>query len=283
MLEFTVLGSGSGGNAFVVRTPCGATVLVDAGLSAKQLAMRLEAVGVAADSLNAIVLTHEHGDHIRGLDVFLRKRKIPVYTNSHTARVVAEGMRSSVDWKLVSTGGEFMIGSWGVECFSVPHDAVDPMGFVFQSGATRVALMTDLGFASSLVISKLQSCHAAIIEANYDDLLLQNDVKRPWSTKQRISSRHGHLSNLQAAELMKAAEAAELEAVVWCHLSGDCNSPEHVDRVVRPITDEMGYGTRLAMTCASQDTPHAWVKVGKVVKPEGVGGGLDAAGQMALF
>jgi len=184
---------------------------------------------------------------------------------------------------LVSTGGEFMIGSLGVECFSVPHDAVDPMGFVFQSGATRVALMTDLGFASSLVISKLQSCHAAIIEANYDDLLLQNDVKRPWSTKQRISSRHGHLSNLQAAELMKAAEAAELEAVVWCHLSGDCNSPEHVDRVVRPITDEMGYGTRLAMTCASQDTPHAWVKVGKVVKPEGVGGGLDAAGQMALF
>ncbi len=264
----------------MVRTPCGATVLVDAGLSAKQLGVRLEAVGVEADSLSAIVLTHEHGDHTRGLDVFLRKRRIPVYANSHTARVVAEGMRSSVDWKLVPTGGEFTIGPLGVECFSVPHDAVDPMGFVFQSAATRVAVMTDLGFASSLVISKLQSVHAAVIEANYDDQLLQDDVKRPWSTKQRISSRHGHLSNAQVAELLKAAEAADLEALIWCHLSRDCNTPEHIEKTVRPVMDELGYGADVKTSCASQDDPHAWVKVGK---PEECGGGLDAAGQMALF
>ncbi|QQL43810.1 MBL fold metallo-hydrolase [Sulfuriroseicoccus oceanibius] len=275
MLEFLVLGSGSGGNAFVVRNAaCGTTVMVDAGLSARQLVTRLERVGVDPDSLSAIVLTHEHGDHTRGLDVFLRKRDVPVFANRHTAQVVGEKMKSPVRWQIVQTGAGFQIGGvLKAECFSIPHDAVDPMAYVFEScGGARLAVMTDLGFASSLVISKLQTAHAAVLEANYDDFLLQEDTKRPWSTKQRIASKHGHLSNVQVKELLADAVEDGLEALVLCHLSRDCNTPHHAEKAMADVLDPWREsGVLKHCCCAGQDEPTPWMQVGRIPEPEVIG------------
>ena len=247
MLGLTVLGSGSAGNAVVITTP-DTRVLVDAGLSARQLETRLNTLGLEPDSFDAIVLTHEHGDHTRGLGVFCRKRAIPVYCNRHTQRVVAESLREPPPWKLIESGQRFRIRSLEIDAFSVPHDAVDPMGYTFVWQGGKVAVLTDLGHASTLVVEKALGAHTIVLEANYDDELLAQDTKRPWATKQRISSRHGHLSNAQAADLAAQLVPAGLRRVVLAHLSRDCNSPEAARRAFAHLPD-------LEVHCASQDAP----------------------------
>ncbi|MEM7014509.1 MAG: MBL fold metallo-hydrolase, partial [Verrucomicrobiota bacterium] len=146
MLEFSVLGSGSGGNCAVARSgrDC---VLVDAGLSAKQMVLRLEQIGVAADEVTGIVLTHEHGDHTRGLDVFLRKRDVPVYCNARTREVMTRyrDFRSEITWRLFESGDAFQIGDFRVESFDVTHDAVEPVGYVLRNGDGSVGVVSDLG------------------------------------------------------------------------------------------------------------------------------------------
>lgn len=249
MFGVTVLGSGSAGNAVVITTP-DTRVLVDAGLSARQLESRLTTLGLEPDSFDAIVLTHEHGDHIRGLGVFCRRRPIPIYCNRHTQRVVAESLREPPPWKLIESGQRFRIRSLEVDAFSVPHDAVDPMGYTFAWQGGKLAVLTDLGHASTLVLEKARGAHTIVLEANYDDDLLALDTKRPWATKQRISSRHGHLSNAQAAELAARLVPDGLRRVVLAHLSRDCNSPDAARRAFAHLPD-------LEIHCAAQDSPTA--------------------------
>ncbi|MFT5466454.1 MAG: phosphoribosyl 1,2-cyclic phosphodiesterase [Verrucomicrobiales bacterium] len=233
MLQFSVLGSGSGGNSAVARTEQ-SCVLIDAGLSAKQLVLRLEKIGVDPDEIDGILLTHEHGDHTRGMDVFLRQREIPVYCNVRTREVLARGdLRSKIEWKLFDSGDAFEIGDLGIQSFYVPHDAVEPMGYVVRNGQGALGVLSDVGHVTNLARDHLQGIDTLYVEANYDEVMLQNDVKRPWSTKQRISSRHGHLSNTQAAELVVAVAHSNLHRIVLGHLSGDCNSPEVAERTVR--------------------------------------------------
>lgn len=247
MLGITVLGSGSAGNAVVITTP-ETRVLVDAGLSARQLETRLATLGWEADSFDAILLTHEHGDHTRGLGVFCRRRPIPVYCNRHTQRVVAESLREPPPWRLIESGQRFRIRSLEIEAFSVPHDAVDPMGYTFVWQGGKAAVLTDLGHASTLVQEKARGAHTIVLEANYDDELLALDTKRPWATKQRISSRHGHLSNAQAAELAALLVPDGLRRVVLAHLSRDCNSPDAARKAFARLPD-------LEIHCATQDEP----------------------------
>ena len=216
--------SGSAGNSAVVRSDA-ATFLVDAGMSAKQLCLRLEQVGVDPDSLDGVVLTHEHGDHTRGLDVFCRKRKLDIFCNIRTREVLRHKIESEVSWRLFESGDSFPIGDVGVQSFYIPHDAVEPMGFVFRQDSGSFGLVSDIGHPTTLVKDHLKGVDSLFVEANYDDMMLQNDTKRPWSTKQRISSRHGHLSNDQAAELVEAVAGEKLHQVVLGHLSRDCNAP----------------------------------------------------------
>jgi phosphoribosyl 1,2-cyclic phosphodiesterase len=256
MIDFTILGSGSGGNAALVRSANG-MLLVDAGLSAAQIAARLEAAGVDPADLGGILLTHEHGDHTRGLEVFTRKFRIPVLANAMTREVLRDSVRGEIAWKIIPCGGAFSFAGFDVESFRVPHDAVDPMGFVLRAGGASLGVLCDFGHVTSLVRAKVQALDALFVEANYDVQMLANDTKRPWSTRQRIASRHGHLSNDQSAEVVRAAASPALRQVVLGHLSRDCNSPETALASVRMALIASGCA-HADIACARQDEATPW-------------------------
>ncbi|NNE92640.1 MAG: MBL fold metallo-hydrolase [Verrucomicrobiales bacterium] len=256
MLRLSVLGSGSSGNAAVVCLGDDTRILVDAGLSARQLCLRLETVGIEPDSLTGIVLTHEHGDHSCGLDVFLRKREIPVFATRDTSLLVSEKLKSPVPWRIFEAGAAFEVGEAVVESFNVPHDAADPVGFVFRGSCSSVGVLSDVGHVTQVIIDRLHGVDTLFTEANYDEVMLQNDIKRPWATKQRISNRHGHLSNDQTADLISAVARQNLHRVVLGHLSSDCNSPEQALRVIRERLEREGFPhVDLECACRKKPTP----------------------------
>jgi phosphoribosyl 1,2-cyclic phosphodiesterase len=253
MLHLAVLGSGSSGNSALVCHE-DTRILVDAGLSARQLCSRLTAIGIDPESIDAIVLTHEHGDHMRGIDVFCRKRKLPVYGTAHTCAIVRENVKTSLVWKQFEAGSSFSIKGVQIDSFSVPHDAVDPVGFLFQCGRSRLGFLSDVGHVTRMIIDRLKGVDTLFTEANYDDALLQNDTRRPWSTKQRISNRHGHLSNEQTAELVAEIASPSLNRVVLGHLSSDCNTQQLAVSVIAKRLHELGL-PNVSVECAERETP----------------------------
>ena len=260
-MKVAVLGSGSGGNAAVIKAR-DTTMLVDAGLSARQLSRRLEQVGVDPDSLDGILLTHEHRDHTCGLEVFLRKRSTPVFTTALTRESLGERVTGSVDWRILQHGQAFKVGEVTVEAFALPHDAVDPVGFICRAGNAGIGVATDFGFVTNLVRDRLKGVHVLLVEANYDDKMLDADTKRPWSIKQRISSRHGHLSNQQTADLVEGLLDHGLRTVILGHLSGDCNCPDVAVSAIRKIGTAKGLEKRLGVHVASQAEPTSWFEIG---------------------
>ncbi|MGJ8697593.1 MAG: MBL fold metallo-hydrolase [Verrucomicrobiaceae bacterium] len=253
-MRFAVLGSGSGGNSTVVECQ-GKYLLIDAGLSAKQLGLRLEALGVCPSMLTGILLTHEHGDHTRGLDVFLKKWRVPVVASIMTGRVVQEGLRAQADWVSFESGQCFEWEGFELTTFALPHDAVEPVGYVISQGDYRMGVATDLGHVDAAVLEALKGVAGLVLEANYEWKLLDADTKRPFSTKQRISSQHGHLSNEQAADLIAELVPAGLRKVILGHLSSDCNTPEVAIGVVQ---DRVGGNCELEVCCAAQNEVSAW-------------------------
>ena len=230
-LQVCVLASGSSGNSVYVASEK-TRVLIDAGLSAKQIAVRLEQIGVVPESINGVCVSHEHGDHIAGIRVLQKRHGTPIYANGGTLNGIRRQPKSDeIAIKVFQTGAPFEIGDITIEPFSVPHDAYEPVGFRLQAAETAVGIMTDLGMATPLVREKLKGCHAIIIEANHDEDLLQ-EAPRPWPLKQRIRSRQGHLSNIDAARLIAECATDALEHVFLSHLSSDCNTPDTALRTV---------------------------------------------------
>ncbi len=222
-----MLGSGSAGNSALVATDhC--KILIDGGLSARQLVLRLAQCGVAPDQLDGVLLTHEHGDHVCGLEVLCRKLEVPIYCNALTAEAIRcdELFEQHRNWRIFRTGAEFCICDVTVQTFPVPHDAVDPLGFAFHAGSGGLGFITDLGYATKMVIERLREVQTLVIETNHDEKLLQNDLHRPWPVKQRIQSRHGHLSNMAAVSVIEELLPGKIERVVLGHLSRDCNTPD---------------------------------------------------------
>lgn len=259
VMRFAVLGSGSKGNSAVVE--CGGTrLLIDAGLSAKQLKLRLGLLGIDPDSLAGILLTHEHGDHVRGLNIFLKQHPLPVFATGQTAQVVRQAGLEGATWKTFETSQEVIIDEVVVKSFSIQHDAVDPVGYVIGHAARRFGFVSDVGHVTRSMTHSLSGLHGLFVEANYDAELLEADTKRPWSIKQRISSRHGHLSNEQVAELLCEIAHPQLGRVVLGHLSSDCNTPELILGRLRACLAAEGHG-HVALHCACQDEPSAWFEM----------------------
>lgn len=263
-MRVAVLGSGSGGNATVICCDEG-TFLIDAGLSAKQLVLRLELLGICADDLDGIFLTHEHSDHARGLNVLLKTREIPVYVNAMTKEALEWGIKSEVKWKVFQTGQEFHVGELAVNTFSIPHDAAEPVGFVLETELAKFGLVTDVGCVTTVMRESLKGADALFVEANYDEELLENDTKRPWMTKQRISSKHGHLSNTQAGELIAEVGCEKLSCVLLGHLSSDCNRSDVVISTIDPLLKNAEL-MNIDLVCASQGEPTRWVSFGRKKK-----------------
>lgn len=231
-VQFTILGSGSNGNCAYLES--GETrLLIDAGFSARQIRDRLAQIGRAPEGLTGILLTHEHTDHTNGLGTLCGKTPVPIYCNRLTKEAVELQFRKTrFDFRLFSTGAAFVVGEVGVETFSVPHDAYDPVGFLLRTEHARIGFLTDLGHATKLVMERVRPSNVLVLETNHDMKLLQDDLKRPWSVKQRIMSRHGHLCNDSAAGLLGELVSADLRHVFLGHLSRDCNRPELAKKTV---------------------------------------------------
>ena len=247
-MHVTILGSGSAGNCALVES--GRTrLLIDGGLSARQMAARLALCGVNPIEIDGILLTHEHGDHTGGLNVWCKQFATPIYANSLTSEMLRRDLGPlKKDWRMFVTGSEFAIKDITVQTFTVPHDAVDPVGFMLHCGKHALGFLTDLGFATKLVYERVRAAHTLVIETNHCETLLQNDTRRPWSVKQRIMSRHGHLSNAAAAGVIAELLNANLRRAVLGHLSRDCNSPELAVGAVRERAGEVD----LEVFCAMQ-------------------------------
>jgi phosphoribosyl 1,2-cyclic phosphodiesterase len=235
-MKFCILGSGSSGNCALLQT-AGARVLVDAGFSARKTSQLLAAVGETLARIDAIFLTHEHGDHAGLVDGLARFPQIKLFANAATSRALQSRMEFQGNWQIFETGARFRFFDLEVESFSVPHDAQDPVGFSFAVGAgdlfsprRRLVWLTDLGHAPAHVHERLREVEIVVVEANHCSELLKADTKRPWSVKQRIAGRHGHLSNQGTRALLDAVASPTWRHVFLTHLSRDCNSVEVVRR-----------------------------------------------------
>src|SRR5213076_908458 len=241
VFSLTMLGSGSAGNSALIATDhC--RILVDGGLSARQLFLRLAQCGVAPEQLDGVLLTHEHGDHVCGLEIFCRKFDVPIYCNALTAETIRcdSAFDRYRNWRIFQTGAEFSICDITVQTFPVPHDAVDPLGFVFHAGSGSLGFITDLAYVTKLIVERLREVQTLVVETNHDEKLLQNDTHRPWPVKQRIQSRHGHLSNSAAAGVIEELLPGKIERVVLGHLSRDCNTPALALTAVRAWLEKCG-------------------------------------------
>jgi phosphoribosyl 1,2-cyclic phosphodiesterase len=259
-VRLTILGSGSSGNCAYLETDQ-VRILIDAGFSLRQIRQRLALIGKAPENLDGILVTHEHSDHVQGLSALSEKLKIPVYCNRPTHEAIQYQLGSRLECRLFSTGATFELGDLLVESFSIPHDAQDPVGFLVRTPAGNVGFLTDLGHATRLVLERVRRAHALVLEANHDVKLLQDCPHRPWSLKQRILGRHGHLSNEAAADAAEAIMSAELRHLYLGHLSRECNRPDLARRVVAERLGRIG-ANHVEITVTSQGTPCSTLTLG---------------------
>jgi len=249
-LSVCILGSGSRGNAVYVSD--GATaVLVDAGFSAREIDRRMRARGLDPAGLDAILVTHEHTDHVRGIERLVRRHRLPVYLTAGTFQEAA-ALHELPDVCQIACGREFRINTLAVRPFSISHDARDPAGFTIGANGSRIGIATDLGHVTALVREHLRGCRLLILEANHDPELLMNGPY-PWFLKQRIRGRTGHLSNQESGDLLADILHPGLEQVVLAHLSETNNRPE---RALAEVAARLS-GAPVRLTAASQGIPSA--------------------------
>lgn len=221
-MRLSLLASGSKGNSLFLETDA-CRLLIDAGLSGRETITRLASIGVDADTLDGIMVTHEHGDHIRGVGSLARRLKIPVLCSSLLLQAARHAI-GKADFIEFEAGSPFAFKGVSVDPFPVTHDACDPVGFRIESGEGCIGFATDLGIATRLTQEKLKGCRALVLEFNHDEQMLQ-DGPYPWHLKQRIRSRHGHLSNSEGANLLEELLHPELQGVFLSHLSEVNNDP----------------------------------------------------------
>ena len=254
-VKLTILGSGSGGNCAYVES-ADTRILVDAGFSLRQIRQRLATIGRTPENLTGILITHEHSDHVVGLHMLCEKLRIPIYCNRATHEEIQFQSGKKFDCRVFATGTSFEIGDVVVETFSIPHDAQDPVGYLLRTPGANIGFLTDLGHATKLVLERVRAAHALVLESNHDIKMLQDCPRRPWSLKQRILGRHGHLSNEAAADVAEEIMSAELRHLFLGHLSSECNTPQIARRVMDARLQKIG-ATHVRVEIAAQDVPCA--------------------------
>jgi phosphoribosyl 1,2-cyclic phosphodiesterase len=264
-IKFCVLASGSGGNACYVETD-NAKFIIDAGLSCSEIERRLGLAGIQPESLDALIITHEHGDHIRGAGPLSRRYDLPVYINRRTLTKGLKKLGNLARPVIFQTGETLVVRDLCIETFTKCHDASDPFGLVFTSpggssitNGKKIGMVTDLGRSTRLVEDRLKGCQALIIEFNYDQEMLDNGPY-PLDLQRRIKGQDGHLSNEQAGELLRAVSHDDLRVVVLAHLSETNNEPDKARRAAVKALSKCGLdNTRVLIS--KQDEPGPMVEL----------------------
>lgn len=249
MKGFCPLASGSKGNCIYLGSS-NTKILIDAGLSAKAIKMKLAEINIDLADIDAILITHDHHDHIHGLSTLAYRYGIPVLANQETAKGIVETFRDCPKFKIFTTGETFEFGDFEIHPFSIPHDTMDPVAFTIHVDSLKLGFCTDLGFVTSLVQNQLQRCDYLYVEANHEPSMVHASA-RPMVYKQRVLSRSGHLSNEACGQLLSQVYHAGLKHVHLAHLSQECNHPERALQVIRTILQK--HGIELDMCIAPQD------------------------------
>lgn len=235
-MKICSLASGSKGNCLYLET-ADTRVLIDIGLSLRETLLRMEGLGIDPEKINAIMVTHEHIDHIRSVGSFSRKFNIPIFA-SHLVHTKAEKYLKKTEVSEFESGAAFTFRDVNIDPIPITHDSCDPVGFVIESSEGKAASVTDLGIVTRLVVEKLRGCRFINLESNHDIDMLMNGPY-PWELKQRIKSRHGHISNEESLALLHELTHEGLEVLVMAHLSEVNNHKDHVLRTTQSfITDQ---------------------------------------------
>ncbi|GAB7523710.1 MBL fold metallo-hydrolase [Paraburkholderia sp. 2C] len=255
-MRFASLGSGSEGNALVVEAQSGTTttrVLLDCGFSAKEVERRLARIGLDAAPFAAIIITHEHSDHIGSALTLARKWSVPLYMSWGTARAVGAD-DADVDLRVLWGDEAVAVGDLSVLPYTVPHDAREPLQYVFSNGASRLGVLTDVGTSTPHINAVLSGCDALVLECNHDvDMLAIS--RYPASLKARIGGNHGHLNNEAAAEILASLDRSRLRHLVAAHLSQQNNLPELAQAAMAAVLN----AAAADVVVASQDSGFDWL------------------------
>jgi phosphoribosyl 1,2-cyclic phosphodiesterase len=251
-VRISVLGSGSKGNSTWISTER-TRLLVDAGFSKRETCARLAAIGERPETCNAILISHEHSDHINGLRKLALTLRVPVYLTGPTRDVIHWDAEIRA-FEEFTPGHPFTIGDIEVTPFIVPHDAVDPVGFTFEAEGLKIGVVTDLGYVPEVVKQHLRGCHCLVFESNHDLEMLKIGPY-PWFVKQRVMSRHGHLSNLATAQFLTESYDGAAQVLVLAHLSESNNHPEIVRLTALEALGQRASGGAPELHLASQSEP----------------------------
>lgn len=252
-MRLRVFGSGSKGNALAVRSG-GTLLLLDCGFSCRELEKRMTACGVCPADVTAVLFTHDHDDHCKGIATFHKRHPlVPLYANGNTADAIATLTGVEDGWRIFETGEPFAIGDVSVSAFSIPHDAADTVGYLFSDAASSLFVATDMGVPTLPVKYALAQATCAVLESNHDPTLLACS-DRPVSLKQRISGRCGHLSNQDAADLVREVAPPNLKMLLLAHLSRPCNAPHLALESMREALKEIERED-VSLAALDQDEP----------------------------
>ncbi|TCS40797.1 MBL fold metallo-hydrolase [Reinekea marinisedimentorum] len=228
-MKVASLGSGSKGNATIIEA-ADTRILIDCGFGLKDIEQRLKSKGIAPESLSAILVTHEHGDHLKGAPMLANRYRIPLWLTHGTARSIK---RPVATLNLFHTGQRLSIGALDIQAVTVPHDCAEPSQFVVRHGGFSVGLLTDIGSITNHVIKEFHQCDVLLLEFNYDPEMLQNGPYPP-SLKRRVSGNFGHLSNHQAVAMLQTVNRARLRHLLISHISEQNNDEQLVREILAP-------------------------------------------------
>ena len=252
-MRLRVLGSGSGGNSIAVRSG-NTLLLVDLGFSFKEQKTRLADCGADIADVSAVLFTHDHSDHCKGVGTFHKRLPdVPLVANGDTADAIARQSGVNDGWTLFENGEPFDIGEISVTAFSISHDAADPVGYLFEADGSSLFIGTDMGIVTANVRMAFSRATCAVLESNHDPILLEQS-NRPVSLKQRIRGRTGHLSNEDAAMLVRETNPPCLKKLLLGHISSECNSPSLARKAFVDVLEDLGR-TDITLEILEQDHP----------------------------